>query len=64
MIREGEIMASIFLLILAVATAKLAKSPWPFVLAIGSGAAMVGVYEFALARSPISTGVGGEDFDN
>lgn len=54
MIREGEFMASAFLLALAGVTAYLSRSPWPAIMAIVTGAAMVGVYEYALARCPAS----------
>ena len=54
MIREGEIMASAFLLLLAIVTAKLAKSHWPFMMAVAAGGAMVIVYEVALARAPVN----------
>ena len=56
MIREGELMASLFLLALAASTAYIAKSKWPFILAVLTGAGMLGVYEFALARCPANGG--------
>lgn len=52
MIREGEVMASAFLIALALATSFLTKSKWPAILALATGAGMIGVYEYALARSP------------
>lgn len=55
-VREGEMMASIFLAALAVTTAYLAKSKWPAIMALVAGAAMVGVYEYALSQAPVSTG--------
>ena len=58
MIREGEVMASLFLLVLAATTSHLTKSKWPFLLAILAGIGMIGVYEFALARSPAREGCG------
>jgi len=57
MIREGEICASAFLLLLALVTSKLTKSPWPALFGLLAGGAMVGVYEYALCRAPVSTGV-------
>jgi len=56
MIREGEIMASAFLIALALATAYLTKSKWPAILALLTGAGMIAVYEYALARSPAKCG--------
>lgn len=56
MIREGEFMASSFLLALAVTTSYLTKSKWPALMALGAGGLMVLVYEYALARAPVSTG--------
>lgn len=55
-VREGELMASIFLAALALTTAYLTKSQWPAVTALVAGACMVGVYEYALAQAPVSTG--------
>lgn len=54
MIREGEIMASLFLVALAILTAKLTKSPWPAITALVAGGAMVAVYEYALYRAPVN----------
>lgn len=51
-IREGEIMASAYLLALSLIVAKLLKSPWPAIVALATGAGMVAVYELALARCP------------
>jgi hypothetical protein len=56
MIREGEIMASMFLVALALATSYLTKSKWPAILAMITGAGMIAVYEWALARSPAHCG--------
>lgn len=55
-VREGEMMASVFLGALALTTAYLTKSHWPAVMALAAGAAMVGVYEYALSQAPVSTG--------
>lgn len=54
MIREGEAMATVFLLALALTTSKLTKSWYPAVFALIAGGAMLGVYEYALYRCPIS----------
>lgn len=55
-VREGEMMASAFLGALAITTSYLTKSHWPALLALTAGAVMVGIYEYALSRAPISTG--------
>lgn len=55
-IREGEIMATLFLAALAVTTSYLTKSKWPAILALSAGAGMIGVYEYALAQAPVNTG--------
>lgn len=60
MIRQGEIMASIYLVVLAIAVGYITKSKWPVVMALATGAAMIGVYEFALARCPARQSVGCE----
>lgn len=52
MIREGEIMASAYLIVLALAVGYITKSKWPVIMALATGAAMIGVYEYALARCP------------
>lgn len=53
MIREGEIMASIFLFALASTTVVITKSILPLLLGVITGAGMIAVYEYALARAPI-----------
>lgn len=55
-VREGELMASAFLGLLALSVSYLTKSHWPGLLALVAGAGMVGVYEYALAQAPVSTG--------
>lgn len=52
MIRQGEIMASLYLVALAMAVGFITKSKWPVIMALATGMAMIGVYEFALARCP------------
>jgi hypothetical protein len=59
MIREGELMASTYLVVLAIAVSYITKSKWPAIMALVTGAAMVGVYEYALARSPARRDEGG-----
>lgn len=51
-IREGEVMATMFLVALSVVTSKITKSSLPFVLALVAGGVMVGVYEWALWKCP------------
>lgn len=55
MIREGEIVATAFLLALGVTVASITKSALPLVLAIGSGLVTLGVYEYALRKAPVHT---------
>lgn len=62
MIREGEIMASAYLVALAIAVSFITKSKWPALMAILTGAAMIGVYEYALARSPAKCGCDEEEY--
>lgn len=56
MIRQGEIMASAYLIVLAIAVGYITKSKWPVIMAFVTGAAMIGVYEFALVHSPARQG--------
>ena len=55
-IRQGELMASAFLVALSAVTAYITKSYWPAVFALVAGAGMVGVYEYALSQAPVNTG--------
>lgn len=52
MIREGEFMASVFLVTLAGVTTYLTKSAWPMLFGLVAGAGMLAVYEHALRRCP------------
>jgi hypothetical protein len=54
MIREGEVMASLFLAALAGVTVWITKSPLPLILGLVAGGGMLAVYEFALARAPVA----------
>lgn len=56
MIREGELMASLFLVALAITTCKITKSVMPAIFAGLAGGMMVGVYEYALYKAPVNTG--------
>lgn len=48
-IREGELLGSAFVLLIAGAGTLLTKSPWPFVVGIVTIVTMVGIYEYALS---------------
>lgn len=52
MIREGELMSSLFLLGLVGVTVWITKSPLPLLLGLIAGGGMLAVYEYALARCP------------
>ena len=54
MIREGEVMATLFLGALAAVTTWITRSPLPLTLGAVAGGGMLAVYEFALARCPYS----------
>ena len=53
MIRQGEIVGTLFLLGLSLTVAAVMKSPLPAILGIGSGVLAIGVYEYALRGAPI-----------
>lgn len=48
-IREGELLGSAFVLLIAGAGTLLTRSPWPFVVGILTIVTMVAVYEYALS---------------
>lgn len=52
MIREGEIMSTMFLAALASAVAIMVRSYWPLVMAAVAGGTMLCVYEYALKSAP------------
>ena len=52
MIRQGEIVGTIFLAGLSGITAMIVKSPIPIVAGFLAGALAVGVYEMALKNAP------------
>lgn len=54
MIRQGEVVGSIFLLGLSLTVAAIVKSPVPLYMGILAGALAVTVYEFALKSAPIN----------
>lgn len=53
MIREGEVVATGFLLALAISVTALTKSPLPMVMGILAGIVTLGVYEYALHNAPV-----------
>jgi hypothetical protein len=52
MIRQGEVVGSIFLVALALTVSSAMKHPLPLFLALLSGGLAIIVYEFALRQSP------------
>lgn len=55
-IREGELMASLFLVAISGATGLLTKSIWPPAFGLIAGAVMLAVYEKAIRESPAEGG--------
>lgn len=53
MIRQGEIVGSLFLLGLSFTVAGVTHSALPAIMGIGAGVLAIGVYEFALRGAPI-----------
>lgn len=51
-IRQGELVGTIFLLILGALTSYIMKSWYPFLFAIMGGVIALGIYEFSLRQSP------------
>lgn len=52
MIRQGEIVGTFFLTVLAILTAKITKSAWPMMMGLVAGIMALGIYEFSLRQSP------------
>jgi hypothetical protein len=52
MIRQGEIVGTFFLIVLAIMTARITKSAWPMVMGVAAGIVALGIYEFSLRQSP------------
>lgn len=52
MIRQGEVVGTFFLVVLAVLTAKITKSMWPMLMGVMAGVAALAIYEFSLHQSP------------
>lgn len=53
MIREGEIVGTAFLALLALVTALLTKSMWPLLTGMIAGLLALFVYEYALRKAPV-----------
>lgn len=60
MIREGELMATVFLVALAGVTVWITRSPLPLIMGLVAGGGMIAVYEHALARCPYSRETNGK----
>lgn len=56
MIRQGEIVGTFFLIVLAILTAKITKSAWPMLMGVAAGIAALAIYEFSLRQSPAMRG--------
>lgn len=52
MIRQGELVGTFFLVVLAVLTAYITRSKWPVLMGIGAGLLALVIYEFSLRQSP------------
>ncbi len=52
MIRQGELVGTFFLVMLAIITAYIMKSRWPLIFGITAGIIAIGIYEFSLRQSP------------
>lgn len=52
MIRQGEVVGSLFLVGLSITVSGVTKSPLPMLFGLAAGALAVVVYEFALRKSP------------
>jgi hypothetical protein len=52
MIRQGELVGTFFLVVLAIITAYITRSKWPVLMGIGAGLLALAIYEFSLRQSP------------
>lgn len=57
MIRQGEIVGTFFLIMLALLTARITRSAWPLFMGIAAGVLALAIYEFSLRQSPALGGV-------
>ena len=58
MIRQGEVVGTVFLIALAILTAKITKSAWPLFMGVAAGVLALAIYEFSLRQSPAWQGNG------
>lgn len=52
MIRQGEVIGTIFLIALSIITSAVMKSKYPLIFGILAGAVALVIYEYALTQSP------------
>lgn len=52
MIRDGEVVATVFLGALVISVGIMTKSYWPVIMGVVAGSVMLGVYEYALRNAP------------
>lgn len=52
MIRQGMVVGTFFLIVLAIITAKITRSAWPLIMGLGAGLVALAIYEFSLRQSP------------
>lgn len=52
MIRQGEVVGTFFLIVLAIMTAKITKSMWPLAMGLAAGVVALAIYEYSLRQSP------------
>lgn len=52
MIRQGEVVGTFFLIVLAILTAYVMKSKWPVIFGLVAGLLALAIYEFSLHQSP------------
>lgn len=55
MIRQGEIVGTFFLVLLAILTAYITRSKWPVLFGVVGGLIALTIYEFSLRQSPAWT---------
>ena len=52
MIRQGELVGTLFLIALSILTAYIMRSWWPLIAGLGAGVLALIIYEFSLRQSP------------
>lgn len=58
MIRQGEVVGTFFLIVLAILTARITRSAWPMLMGVAAGLTALAIYEFSLRQSPAWQGNG------